>query len=415
MKKRIAGFLLTGIILVSIVYFLSLSSQPGLFLSGFNPTFLFFLLIFSPVILISNCLLMLYFNSTRLFYMNWLILLTYLYYSLPGISNYLNFDYFSPGFTMETAVLYPYFLPVLIFIVHLTAERGFLNLPGFIKLVLFSIFSFGPLLVQPLGGTEIAQLHGRLPVFQINSLAVSPIFLLLIVVFGLVLIFIRERSFYGKGQELIFWAVVAFSLVPFFQDQWWNEQVFIFSPVVSILYGFGSVVMAGRGINFAWGKAYLDKLTLVEGRLALDEHLERLSGDYALAMVDIDNFKTFNDKYGHDSGDVVLQQVADILEYYSTGHVYRFGGEEFTVVYPRSLAAEAEEELEELRERVGSNKVGVTRKSKRATKVLEKKVTISIGLADSSGRFENPHEVLNAADNALYKAKEEGRNKLCKK
>ncbi len=415
MKNKLGGFLATGLFLVGVVLLISRGPQPGGFFSGFNPTLLLLLPVLPLLLIVANCLLVLYFNSTRLFYMNWVVLLSYLYYNLPGIVEGLNINFVSPGFWLETALLYAYLLPVLFFVIHLTADRGFLNIRGVIKLALVSFFALGPALRLLFDFSPLMDFYRELPAFRFNSLAVSPLYLLLFVVFGLMLIFIRERSFYGKGQEMIFWAVAAFSLVPFIEGQWWNEEVFVFSPVVSILYGFGSVVMAGRAVNYAWGKAYLDKLTLVEGRMALDEQLERLSGDYALAMVDIDNFKTFNDKYGHDSGDVVLQQVADILEYYSGGQVYRFGGEEFTVVYPDKLADEVAEELEELRKRVAENKVGVTRKSKRATKVLKKKVTVSIGLANSSGRYENPHEALNVADNALYKAKEEGKNKLCKK
>jgi diguanylate cyclase (GGDEF)-like protein len=147
--------------------------------------------------------------------------------------------------------------------------------------------------------------------------------------------------------------------------------------------------------------------------MALDEKLKKLRGDYAIAMIDIDKFKNFNDTYGHDSGDVVLQVVAELIESESSGYAYRFGGEEFTLVYPHRLAPEVEEELENLRETIANTRVGVTRKTKRAKKLLKKKVTVSIGLADSAGKYNTALEVLNAADNALFKAKDEGRNRLC--
>ncbi|MGM0381503.1 MAG: GGDEF domain-containing protein [bacterium] len=413
MSKRIGGFLLTGFLLVAVVFLLSLSSRPGEFLAGFNSLSLLVLSIFPILILLGNSLLMIYFNSTRLFFMNWLLMLTYLYYLLPALTVNFNFVVVKEANILKSALLYSYFIPPVFFIIHLTSERGYLSPTGLIKFIISVASACLPLVYFIFEFPTVRLIYGHLPAITIGALEISSIFILIIFSFCLALIFIRERSFYGQGQEIVFWAVVAVCLAPLLQENSWAGQPFPFPPAVAVLYSFGGVVMAGRVINYAWGKAYLDKLTLVGGRLALDEHLDRLSGNYALAMVDIDNFKTFNDKYGHDSGDVVLQQVADILDYYSSGDVYRFGGEEFTVVYPDESAAEVEEELEDLRLRVAKNKVGVTRKSKRATKVLKKKVTVSIGLAAAGERYENAHEVLNAADNALYRAKNEGRNRLC--
>ncbi|MFB6357056.1 MAG: GGDEF domain-containing protein, partial [bacterium] len=137
-------------------------------------------------------------------------------------------------------------------------------------------------------------------------------------------------------------------------------------------------------------------------------------GIYTIAMIDIDKFKDFNDTYGHDSGDVVLKQVARLLESNASGTVYRFGGEEFTIVYPGYGLEEVEEELEQLRKVIANNKVEVTRKSNRATKLLERKVTVSIGAAERE-EDDTAEEVLNRADNALFKAKDEGRNTVVTK
>src|SRR4029077_7824091 len=79
--------------------------------------------------------------------------------------------------------------------------------------------------------------------------------------------------------------------------------------------------------------AFVDALTGLPNRRALDEALARLSGDYALAMVDVDHFKQFNDTHGHDAGDRVLRSVAQQLRATRGGQAFRYGGEEFCLLF----------------------------------------------------------------------------------
>jgi Diguanylate cyclase, GGDEF domain len=92
--------------------------------------------------------------------------------------------------------------------------------------------------------------------------------------------------------------------------------------------------------------AFRDQLTGLPGRRALEERLRSLRGDYAIAMVDVDHFKQFNDAHGHDIGDQVLKLVGGRLaQVGGGGTAYRYGGEEFSVLFPQTSAGNAERAL----------------------------------------------------------------------
>jgi diguanylate cyclase (GGDEF)-like protein len=163
--------------------------------------------------------------------------------------------------------------------------------------------------------------------------------------------------------------------------------------------------------------AFIDTLSGLPNRRALDETLSRLSGNYVLAMIDIDHFKGFNDTYGHDAGDIVLRGVAGGLKAKAGGEVYRYGGEEFSVVYPGATPHEAARGLEAARQHIERLTIAVPAPRKRrseqgAPALKEVSVTVSAGCAARSNERRSVGEVLKAADQALYKAKEKGRNRV---
>ena len=167
--------------------------------------------------------------------------------------------------------------------------------------------------------------------------------------------------------------------------------------------------------------ATTDGLTGLYNRRAFQEHLEesllysrRANQTLSLLMIDVDYFKPFNDTYGHVKGDTALKTVAALLKNSSraSDYVARFGGEEFSVILPNTEAAGASFCAEVLRKAVESNDWP------------DRDVTISIGA--TTIRYENVAEeftnevptevftkVLNEADQALYDAKEAGRNRAC--
>jgi diguanylate cyclase (GGDEF)-like protein len=171
--------------------------------------------------------------------------------------------------------------------------------------------------------------------------------------------------------------------------------------------------------------AFHDELTGLPARRALSQTLSALRPPYTVAIVDVDHFKTFNDRYGHDVGDEVLRMVATRLAAVTGGgRAYRSGGEEFTIVFPGKEKSEALPHVEQVREAVADAKFTL-RKLPRPTKADgERKrknggsnqrqigVTISVGLAGVGVRNPTTAAVVKAADSAMYRAKKGGRNRV---
>jgi diguanylate cyclase (GGDEF)-like protein len=151
-------------------------------------------------------------------------------------------------------------------------------------------------------------------------------------------------------------------------------------------------------------------MTKLPARRALNEALVGLPKQYAIAMVDVDHFKKFNDTYGHDMGDKVLKNVADLLRQFSgSGRTFRYGGEEFTILFANKRLAEVEDTLELVRTSIEHAFVDVFDPRKKQS--VDVNVTASLGVAFSTPG-ESPAEVLKRADEALYQSKNKGRNRL---
>ena len=179
--------------------------------------------------------------------------------------------------------------------------------------------------------------------------------------------------------------------------------------------------------------AYRDELTALPSRRALNQMLLSLGRRYTIAMLDIDHFKKFNDTHGHDVGDEVLQMVAaKIARIAGGGKPFRYGGEEFTIVFPGKSPQQAQQHLEALRSEIenykmvmrqhqrrnqssSANRAGQKARSRNTSESPANKslsVTISIGYATREGDMKLPEAVIKAADQALYRAKNKGRNCL---
>lgn len=192
------------------------------------------------------------------------------------------------------------------------------------------------------------------------------------------------------------------------------------------------VALAGLTIGLAviershW-IAYHDELTGLPGRRAFNEALAALGESYCIAVVDVDHFKNFNDTYGHDTGDQVLRKVAmRLAAVEGGGKAFRCGGEEFAILFADVDMNESRISSEEVRCAIeedifivrGPNRSQRERPERRETesrkrqpRAVETAVTVSIGLA-SSELSDDVQEVIRAADKALYRAKNNGRNRL---
>jgi two-component system cell cycle response regulator len=125
-------------------------------------------------------------------------------------------------------------------------------------------------------------------------------------------------------------------------------------------------------------------------------------------MVDIDNFKSYNDSFGHRSGDIVLMHIADLLKGVFSNPkfvVSRFGGEEFSVLLPMTTKKEAQVLAENLRKGIQGGVIFLRR-----TPV---KITVSIGVASCPKDGNSWLDLVKQSDAAMYKAKQKGRNKVC--
>jgi diguanylate cyclase (GGDEF)-like protein len=166
--------------------------------------------------------------------------------------------------------------------------------------------------------------------------------------------------------------------------------------------------------------AYRDELTQLPSRRALNEALLKVGDAYTIAMVDVDHFKQFNDTYGHETGDQVLQMIASRLADVSGGgRAFRYGGEEFAVIFPNRSMDEAFPNLEMLRKTIEKSAFTVRDRGDRRSANGKKRkkhpkkrltVTVSIGAASVQGQQVTSDDVLRAADKALYRAKNNGRN-----
>jgi len=136
------------------------------------------------------------------------------------------------------------------------------------------------------------------------------------------------------------------------------------------------------------------------------ERANRYGRELAVTMIDIDHFKRFNDERGHRAGDEALVQVAEALLEISRVHdvVARYGGEEFTVVLPEADAKGAHAFAEKVRQRIEASGFGPDGRDP---------ITVSVGVAASRSESANAGSLIERADDALYRAKALGRNRVC--
>ncbi len=158
-----------------------------------------------------------------------------------------------------------------------------------------------------------------------------------------------------------------------------------------------------------------DSLTAIANRKAFDTELlsaiaeSHETGDtVALLMLDIDNFKNFNDTWGHQTGDQVLRLVAQCMSENVKGRdtVARFGGEEFAIILKRTSLDNATNVADQIRGYVESKKL-----VKKSTGDILGTITISIGVAKLS-ESDTPTSLIQRADACLYRAKRTGRNRV---
>lgn len=312
----------------------------------------------------------------------------------------------------STAVLLPFNLAAL----GLLGERGVLLRRSGVGLGLILL---QVLLVAALSSFAPAEVAGFLerPFVAGPSVGGTPMAQTGLAVFGLAFVSLMARCVLSRKplDNGFLWALVAGFLALSTGGG---------GPVATLYLATAGLILTVAVIEAGYAMAYRDELTRLPGRRALNETLHQLGAEYAVAMVDVDHFKKFNDTYGHDAGDQVLKMVASRLERVSGGgRAFRYGGEEFSVLFPGKSAEEVLPHLERVRKTIETLRFtlrGRDRPRKKPKKPRagsggtgkQVSVTVSIGVAEPDESHTKPEQVVQAADKALYRAKKGGRNQV---
>jgi len=305
-------------------------------------------------------------------------------------------------------------LPLNLLFYYLLNERGLLNLYGIKRIGLLVAQS---LIVVWLVSSNQFLLYNFLnhqfvtTTLTANTAIQQPAIIVWLAVFLVVLIYWLMQAGFLRAIWMLACIALFIAMYSFFNVLYATLYIIIAGLIISL----------GIIIN-AYNLAYRDELTHLPSRRALKQQLMALGKTYSIAMVDVDHFKKLNDTYGHDVGDDVLKLLASLLSTVEGGgKAFRYGGEEFTVVFPGKDTEHAAEHLEELRIRIASTPFVIRHKKRPRKKpeitrhpdeTKELNITVSIGVAEKHDEHYNPQEVIKSADNSLYKAKQRGRNQV---
>lgn len=334
-----------------------------------------------------------------------------------------------PGTAAEVGYMaYAFLFPLGFVALSLLHERGLLSRPGLIRALMFA--AAGGTAVAVVGAhlwmvdPAAANLHSwirSILALQLVPQAYLPqtaIPALALVAFGAAALFFTLRLVTLGNPPLESGALGALVAVGLGLHLAGN------ATTGSLFFSTAATTLLIAAIQDSYRLAFHDELTGLPGRRALMNETMKLGPRYAIAMLDVDHFKKFNDTYGHDVGDQVLRMVASRMEGVGGGgKPFRYGGEEFTIVFAGKTSEQAVEHLDALRLNIKDS--GFTIRSKRRKKSSadnrskgtakngrKVSVTISIGVAERSEANPSPDNVINAADQALYRAKKGGRNQV---
>lgn len=314
-------------------------------------------------------------------------------------------------------ILVCFLVPFNILIFALLKERGILSLWGSLRIG-FIVFQL--LFVSWVISSEETKVLDMLrkDILPLDIHSITPITELGLVFIIIALIILIARQFLLKSSYDIYFANVLLVILIILHN--YDNQI-----LYSVFFSTAGIILIVSIIQYSYSIAFHDELTGLPSRRALRQDMMKLGVNYSIAMLDIDFFKKFNDKYGHDTGDEVLKLVASIIrDVKGGGKSFRYGGEEFTILFPGKSISDVMPFLEELREKIEKRGFIVRSKDRPKKKPKKKtnrsrtarpiKITISIGVAQKNERNKTPDTVLKAADSALYRAKKKGRNCVSK-
>jgi diguanylate cyclase (GGDEF)-like protein len=307
------------------------------------------------------------------------------------------------------------FVPLNLGLLALARERGILNRHGLLRLAVIAAQVLFTWWVIGASQTEIADwMYQKFLDPAPFSAGRIPQFAMVVIGLGLLAAMAATLTAGSPLAAAFAGAIAAFSV---------GAHVPNASVTYSIFTAAAELMVSIAVLQDTFRMAFRDELTGLLSRRALYERLAGVGRDYTVAMVDVDHFKSFNDTYGHDVGDQVLKLVAaHIADVGGGGLAYRYGGEEFTILFPGKGVDSAIPYLEALRRDIEKYRMAVRAgdRPRRARGAKRQRggwrgrnaasVTVSIGVAERNDRLVTPQMVIEAADRALYRAKEKGRN-----
>lgn len=301
------------------------------------------------------------------------------------------------------------FIPFMFMIMAFFGEKGIYNKNALAKIFI----SICILFLSYFFAKSSYVIHAlQMPIFSTSFYLLEPVSHVGLVIFSLALVILFIRFIFEKGFSFSLIVCMCFCYYPFlFSTLPFNTPIFL---------SLGVSVLGIMLIKDAYKMAFIDTLTQIPSRRALEEYLKGLGSEYILCMVDIDFFKKFNDTYGHKVGDEVLKYIAKYLKQTKKAKVFRYGGEEFTIIFTLKNLDEAIKYLEQTRQiihekgfyirkaRAKNNKNEI---AKRKTITDAKKVILSVSMGVCQSLLvKTQSEAFSMADKALYKAKNSGRN-----
>ena len=327
----------------------------------------------------------------------------------------LTFAWIIPHLAQARAVIVAnalgLFIPLNLLVLAFLKERGIISPAGRKRLAIIGGQALAILLLCIPASRQVASQMGRAfaPLALSNWSRLSQPVLAAFLLASAVLVVLLIRRYKAVESSLLWSLVAAFIAL----------RTAGTTHLDGVYFAAGGLALIVALIETSYAMAYLDELTQLPSRRALNEALLKLGDSFTIAMMDVDHFKNFNDSYGHAAGDQALRLVASRLSHITGGgRAYRYGGEEFAVVFPGRQSEEVFVYLDRMRkvienspfivrgrDRRRKGKSGIGRGTKKETSV-----TVSVGLASSNGDHLTPAEVIRMADQALYKAKARGRN-----
>ncbi|WP_294963702.1 GGDEF domain-containing protein [Sulfurimonas sp.] len=325
----------------------------------------------------------------------------FIFVIIPIILLHLGFEYFSAKgasfLFLYISMLFP--LHLLIFLV--LKERGLFSLWGALKVGFFALEIMLVLYLIYYPDASILK-YLKLKLFAANFYPLKDVS----VAIGIFVFFVMS-ALLMFGRYLMYSSTFLSLLLTFYLGLY-----FLKTPhATEVSFLAFSIIIFILLIRESYRLAFYDELTSLPGRRALVEDMAKLGRKYSLAMCDIDFFKKFNDTYGHDTGDEVLKMVASkFLEVSGGGKAYRYGGEEFVILFPSKESSESFTHVDALRQAIATT--GFSVRNKKTTKKIF--INVSAGVTQNSQKDKDPFAVMKRADNALYKAKKAGRNQVIK-